>query len=240
MRSGLLGVPMRRPALQPRQLPGIEALAQRLFWAWAGAAGVALFAAWWLQASGWWRQLIDGDPSGISAAIVVLAVVVTGWCGLRAWRLQAQAAGGSDWRQAHLADRRRSPELALALLAERSHGPHETAWWFAAAAIKLGLLGTVVGFIVMATQIGRVPSYDLAQIQDLLRQMTAGMAIALYTTLVGLIANLWLGLQLLLLDRMADRIAADILADDAGPAAQGVMPAPGVAVEGEPPRGPAA
>jgi hypothetical protein len=42
--------------------------------------------------------------------------------------------------------------------------------------------------------------------------MTAGMAIALYTTLVGLVANLWLGLQLLLLDRMADRVVADILA----------------------------
>ena len=40
-----------------------------------------------------------------------------------------------------------------------------------------------------------------------------GMAIALYTTLVGLIANLWLGLQLLLLDRTADRLVADILAD---------------------------
>mgnify|MGYP002392666982 CR=1 FL=1 len=30
-------------------------------------------------------------------------------------------------------------------------------------------------------------------------------------TLVVLIANLWLGLQLLLLDRLADRLAADIL-----------------------------
>jgi hypothetical protein len=31
---------------------------------------------------------------------------------------------------------------------------------------------------------------------------------------VGLVANLWLGLQLLLLDRLADRIAADVLACD--------------------------
>jgi hypothetical protein len=40
------------------------------------------------------------------------------------------------------------------------------------------------------------------------------MAIALYTTLVGLAANLWLGLQLLLLDRMADKVVAAILADE--------------------------
>lgn len=191
----------------------IGSVAERLFWAWAGAAGVALFTAWWLQTHGWWKALVEGDPSGISLGIIALAVVVTGWCGRRAWWLQAQARPGSALRRAHALDRARSPDLAGALLTERCHGPHETAWWFAAAAIKLGLLGTVVGFIVMAMQIGRLPSFDLDQVQTLLKQMTAGMAIALYTTLVGLIANLWLGLQLLLLDRMADRIAADVLGE---------------------------
>lgn len=194
-----------------RILP-VAVLAQRLFWAWAAAAGLALFAFWWMQMHGWWRALVDGDPSGISLAIVALSVVVTGWCGRRAWWLQAQARAGSPWRQLHAEDRVRAPDLATQLMSERSHGPHETAWWFAAAAIKLGLLGTVVGFIVMATQIGALPSFDIGQVQTLLKQMTGGMAIALYTTLAGLVANLWLGLQLLLLDRMADRIAADILA----------------------------
>lgn len=206
------GVRPRAALLPARAQGGIEALAQRLFWFWAAAAGVVLFAGWWLNARGWWRTLVEGDPSGISVGIIALAVVVSGWCGRRAWLLQQQAAPGSPWRRAHAAERAHSPEAADQLLAERSHGPHETAWWFCAAAIKLGLLGTVVGFIVMATQIGRMPSFDLDQVQNLLKQMTAGMAIALYTTLVGLIANLWLGLQLLLLDRLADRIAADVLA----------------------------
>ena len=94
-----------------------------------------------------------------------------------------------------------------------SHGPHETAWWFAAAAIKLGLLGTVVGFIIMSMQISHMQLFDISEVQTLLKQMTQGMAIALYTTLVGLVANLWLGLQLLLLDRMADKVVAAILAD---------------------------
>jgi hypothetical protein len=203
------------PAALPeaRRDEDIAATAQRLFWAWAAAAGVALFAAWWLQRHGWWRTLIEGDPSGISVGIVALGIAVTGWCGHRAWRLQAQAAADSPWRLHFARERIAVPDLAAQLLAERCHGPHETAWWCAAAAIKLGLLGTVVGFIVMATQIGRMPSFDIDQIQNLLTQMTRGMAIALYTTLVGLVANLWLGLQLLLLDRMADRIAADILAD---------------------------
>ncbi len=201
---------------------GIAGLAQRLFWAWAAMAGVALFTGWWLLTHGWWRALIEGDPSGISVGIVVLTLIVTGWCGRRAWRLQQEAEPGAAWRRAYASELRGTPDVAAQLLSERTHGAHETAWWFAAAAIKLGLLGTVVGFIVMATQIGRMPSFDLDQVQNLLKQMTQGMAIALYTTLVGLIANLWLGMQLLLLDRLADRLAADILADaDERPAAQG-------------------
>lgn len=186
---------------------------QWLFWAWAAQAGLAVFAAWWMQQRGLWRALVDGDPSGISVGILVLSAIVTVWCGRRAWRLQAQATGDAPWRVAYRTERVDAPDVATQLLGERSHGPHETAWWFAAACIKLGLLGTVVGFIVMAMQIGRMPSFDLDQVQNLLKQMTQGMAIALYTTLVGLIANLWLGLQLLLLDRTADRLVADILAD---------------------------
>lgn len=192
----------------------VAALAQRLFWAWALAAGVALFVAWWLQVRGLWLALIAGDPSGISLGIVLLSVLVTLWCGRRAWWLQQQAQPASAWRRAWAAERRAAPEQAGALMAERSHGAHETAWWFASATIKLGLLGTVVGFIVMSSQIGRMPSFDLDQVQAMLKQMTQGMAIALYTTLVGLVANLWLGLQLLLLDRTADRVVADIVARD--------------------------
>lgn len=199
----------------PGQLP-LPQVAERLFWAWALMAGLMLFAAWWMLQHGWWRSLVEGDPSGISLIIVALAAVVTGWCGQRVWTLgtEAQSLAG-PWRQAYRDDLARAQPQAVQLLAERSHGPHETAWWFCAATIKLGLLGTVVGFIVMSTQLGKSQSFELAEVQQLLQQMTSGMAIALYTTLVGLVANLWLGLQLLLLDRLADRLAADILDDGA-------------------------
>lgn len=206
--------PPGRATAVPADLP---ALAQRLFWGWALLAGVAVFFAWWMQRHGWWRALVDGDPSGISVVIALLGAVVTGWCGLRAWRLQAEAQPGlaQGWRATHLDELRRGQPEATALLSERTHGPHETAWWFTAASIKLGLLGTVVGFILMSMQIGQSQGFELAEVQKLLQQMTGGMAIALYTTLVGLVVNLWLGLQLLLLDRLADRLAADILADAA-------------------------
>ncbi len=139
-RSSLAAASLRSPCRRVRGAAGrpLVALAQRLFWAWAAAAGLALFTAWWLQSHGWWRTLVEGDPSGISVGIVLLSVVVTGWCGRRAWRLQQQAAP-APWRMAGgLSDRARAPDIATQLLGERSHGPHETAWWFAAACIKLG------------------------------------------------------------------------------------------------------
>lgn len=195
---------------QGAQAP-IEQQTQWLFWAWAAQFGVALFAAWWMQERALWRALVDGDPSGISVGIALLSGVTSLWCGKRAWTFQQQAVRDSLWRREHGHHQLTQPEHAAQLLSDRCHGPHETAWWFTAAAIKLGLLGTVVGFIVMSLQIGRMPSFDLDQVQNLLKQMTQGMAIALYTTLAGLVANLWLGLQLMLLDRTADRLVADIL-----------------------------
>jgi hypothetical protein len=206
-------LPSAPAAPAPQADAGLPRRAERLFWQWAVHAGVVLFAAWWLQRRGLWRALVEGDPTGISVGITVLAALVTLWCGRRARELARQAEPGSPWRAAHRTDRARDAALAPQLLADRTHGPHETAWWFCGATLKLGLLGTVVGFIVMASQIGQTASFELDQIQSLLKQMTTGMAIALYTTLVGLVGNLWLGLQLMLLDRLGDQLAADILAD---------------------------
>lgn len=197
-----------------RKRPLLTVAADTLFWAWSLHVGVMLFAAWWMQRRGLWMELVNGDPSGISVGILVLAIVATGWIGARARRLALESRPeGGRWRAAWLADRHAGRAEAAQLLSERSHGPHETAWWFASAAIKLGLLGTVVGFIVMSMQISHMQLFDISEVQTLLKQMTQGMAIALYTTLVGLAANLWLGLQLLLLDRMADQVVAAILAD---------------------------
>lgn len=191
--------------------------ADTLFWAWALHAGVVVFLAWWMWRLGLWGELVRADPSGLSIAIVAMSITCSAWIGRRAWTLAREShPSRSAWRDAYLADVAAGRAQAAELLAERTHGPHEVAWWVAAAAIKLGLLGTVVGFIVMATQIGRLQVFDISEVQVLLQRMTQGMAIALYTTLAGLAANLWLGLQLLLLDRMADSVAAAILGDDHG------------------------
>ena len=88
---------------------------------------------------------------------------------------------------------------------------HETGWFVADLMIRLGLLGTVIGFIFMLGSVADVSSVDIHALQQLLTNMSGGMRIALYTTLTGLGAGMLLGLQYRLLDQAADRLMAEII-----------------------------
>ncbi|MEQ8859674.1 MAG: MotA/TolQ/ExbB proton channel family protein [Pseudomonadales bacterium] len=69
--------------------------------------------------------------------------------------------------------------------------------------LKLGLLGTIVGFILMLLPVGEVTAFDPSLMQKLLASMSGGMAVALYTTLAGLITSTLLKIQYHLLDASA-------------------------------------
>lgn len=88
---------------------------------------------------------------------------------------------------------------------------HETGWFLADLMIRLGLLGTVIGFIFMLGSVASVASVDIHALQQLLTNMSAGMRIALYTTLTGLGAGILLGFQYRLLDGGVDRLMAEII-----------------------------
>jgi hypothetical protein len=97
------------------------------------------------------------------------------------------------------------------LLSERTHGPHEMAWWFNGIQLKLGLLGKVIGFSILALELGQLDNFDPSQSAQLLRSLTGGLGIALLTTMTGLAGNILLGVQLMRLDRYADTLVADTL-----------------------------
>lgn len=91
----------------------------------------------------------------------------------------------------------------------RLKGPHELGWFTVDLQLKIGLLGTIVGFILMLGSVTvTAGSLDIAAMQKILQQMSYGMGTALYTTLAGLIASMLTGLQYLLLDRSADDLIA--------------------------------
>ena len=104
-----------------------------------------------------------------------------------------------------------SQDLLLERLENALGRGHETGWFLADMMIRLGLLGTVIGFIFMLGSITNVSSVDIQTLQQLLTDMSGGMRIALYTTLTGLGAGMLLGLQYRLLDQAVDRLMAEII-----------------------------
>ncbi|GAB3677047.1 MotA/TolQ/ExbB proton channel family protein [Salinisphaera aquimarina] len=103
------------------------------------------------------------------------------------------------------------PDTLVDVLGEQLAGAHELGWFICGLLIKLGLLGTVIGFIVMLATVDSTQSFDVAAIQQLLVGMSQGMRVALYTTLVGLATSMVLSLHYLLLDRAADRLQSRIV-----------------------------
>ncbi len=222
--------------------------AYSLFHHWLSFAGLLLFGACLLWQHQVWTALAGADPTGITLIIIAVFGSSTLWCGFRSYRLCAEAEVLAAWRSG---SRRIDPGSAVGgflssllpaaaakteplktplrlqadILAERLHGPSESAWWINGIQIKLGLLGKVIGFSILALQIARIDNFDPAQSQTLLRSLTGGLGIALLTTAVGLVGNILLGLQLMRIDRYADRLLADTLAcaggEQAGPVPAG-------------------
>jgi MotA/TolQ/ExbB proton channel family len=183
---------------------------------WAALGGLLLFAAWLLGIRRVWGLLLRSDPTGITLVIIILFACATLWCGARSKELQKQhrllhtkqEGWATDyWRG--IQAKAKDADAPLDLLLEATHGPHTTAWWVNGIQLKLGLLGKVIGFSILALNIGQMQNFDASQSQDLLRSLTTGLGVALLTTMVGLVGNILLGLQLTRLDRYADRFVAD-------------------------------
>jgi MotA/TolQ/ExbB proton channel family len=162
---------------------------------------------------------LRSDPTGITLVIIILFACSTLWCGARSKELQLQRRLLHDkqegwateyWRAIQAGQAAsKDADAPLDLLLEATHGPHTTAWWVNGIQLKLGLLGKVIGFSILALNIGQMQNFDASQSQDLLRSLTTGLGVALLTTMVGLVGNILLGLQLTRLDRYADRFVAD-------------------------------
>ncbi len=77
--------------------------------------------------------------------------------------------------------------------------------------IRLGLIGTIIGFIMMLQSFVSGPSPTAENIQELLITMSSGMGTALYTTFAGLVASTLLALQHQLLNRNVEGVVAALI-----------------------------
>lgn len=97
------------------------------------------------------------------------------------------------------------------LLDTKIKAPVRLGWLLSDLLIKLGLLGTVIGFILMLGAISGGAAVDISNIDALLTDMGSGMRVALFTTLAGLTAGTLLGFQYFIVERAADELLARII-----------------------------
>ncbi len=201
---------------------------------WTLLTGACLFGVQMAWSLGLLQRVLSTDVTGISAVILLTylgCVAYGGWRALQLGRAhQAFARLRVDVRERGALPRQpvrddwsgdycraliraQADRTALReILEEQARGPHESGWFLSSALLKLGLLGTIVGFVFMLGAIDALKTLTYADLPQMLGRMGSGMGVSLYTTLVGLLANMALGLQNLMLDRSAERLVTGTLA----------------------------
>ena len=163
------------------------------------AAG--LLAAVFMQ--GW----LDGAMSGYTAWLTfgIGAVFVFGLllCAQRVWRTNDELNAAT---QADPPDQSRvgrylakvagrpaeSRNISANLLHNRLGNRITIVRQTADSLVFLGLVGTVIGFIVALSGVDPQASAQLDEVATMVATLVAGMSIALYTTLVGAVLHVWL------------------------------------------------
>ncbi|MDE0886042.1 MAG: MotA/TolQ/ExbB proton channel family protein [Myxococcota bacterium] len=184
-------------------------------------SGLIAFGFYLLADLGLLRTGLVGDKSFIS--YLILAVYLGAslhWFWLvhalsrerrRLLALEVEAGRGGEWPDVEggplgilLANVRRQGKRdhssLLEALGDDLANRHALGHFLSDVLLKLGLVGTVVGFILMLMPVGEMGVFDPDRMQELLGSMSAGMSVALYTTLAGLVTSTLLKAQYYLID----------------------------------------
>ena len=77
--------------------------------------------------------------------------------------------------------------------------------------VLLGLIGTVIGFIIALSGVDPKAVSDVKAISPMVSTLLSGMSVALYTTLAGSLLNLWLMVNHRLLSAAAARFVSALI-----------------------------
>lgn len=174
------------------------------------ALGVIIFFTYLIFDLGVLSLIIASDQSKISLIILALYYLATAHWYYLSFSLDKEIEGlNSDDASSSVLlsklkyfdgnDQQKSTNY-LSILEDELANRHALGYMIVDVLLKLGLTGTVIGFILMLLPIGEIKDFDPQIIQQLLSKMSGGMAVALYTTLTGLVTSILLKLQYFLLD----------------------------------------
>jgi len=168
-----------------------------LFYRWLALNVVGFAILWVFHMNGMVVPVFLADSSYIVYVIAGLFLYGMVLCGFRVWKTSRElnwVKRGDKGKLKEFADKSRQADresvkeaFEIKLFARISF-----VKYISSSLVMLGLLGTVIGFIMVLTNIPPNAVGDAAQVGKLVGALTNGMGVALYTTLVGAITNLWL------------------------------------------------
>lgn len=76
---------------------------------------------------------------------------------------------------------------------------HDTAWQLSTISMSVGMIGTLIGFILMlsGSNLANVDPSDIEGMKAIIGSMATGMSTALVTTLTGIIVSVFIQVQVL-------------------------------------------
>ncbi|MGB0629084.1 MAG: MotA/TolQ/ExbB proton channel family protein [Alphaproteobacteria bacterium] len=183
-------------------------------------AGFVLLAAAWTR--GWIDIVVAADQTGLTFAIFGVFLVGLAICGVKLHRIGREAiaasadrAEGTTWAAQYLdaisGRDSGARSIVVSTLRLRLSDWIAIVRHFANSLVLLGLIGTVVGFIIALSGVDPDAVSDVKSISPMVSQLLAGMAVALYTTLAGATLNLWLMVNHRLLAGATARLVATLV-----------------------------
>ena len=171
-------------------------------------AGAAICVAAYFQ--GWLNGLFQDNVWIASCIITAVFLYGLALCGLKVWQtmmaLDAVRAGsfGPESRVHHYletADFRDADNRMIQINLLRMRLTHKISVvrQIANILVFLGLIGTVIGFIVALSGVDAKSAADANNVAAMIGTLISGMSVALYTTLLGAVLNLWLTINYRLL-----------------------------------------
>ena len=164
-----------------------------------------LFGFWVLNDQGLVAIVLEGDKSHISKAILGLWVIVSiYWIyvsrniylekSILAKNIKSKKILSIS-KYMHSLKQGEDKDFLLKIFEAEYAKKLSYGWMAADISLKLGLLGTVIGFILMLQPISELNNTSPEELKLALSAMSSGMAVALYTTLTGLISSILIRLE---------------------------------------------
>ncbi len=128
---------------------------------------------------GWTDYVLVGDPTHITLITIGVFTATTLWLGNLCWKM---------------ANSENASRVVHAL---------ETGWFASSACVTLGLIGTVIGYLLMMRG---VPDAGADVAEQLVRQIRMGMGTVLINTVVGGVCGLLIEVQSHFIGQIAKQV----------------------------------